>query len=82
MPRTKNGTPPSYRRHSRGQAIVTVRDATGRRRDILLGPWDSPESHAEYARILTLLHANGGRCPAPDAAASGRCRPEEMEKLS
>jgi integrase len=53
--RTPRGTPPSYRRHSSGQACVTVRDPSGRRREILLGRWDSPESKAEYARVLAEL---------------------------
>ena len=61
MARTPRGTPPSYRRHSSGQACVTVRDAAGRRREILLGPWDSPESKAEYARIISELAAHQGR---------------------
>jgi hypothetical protein len=61
MARTKRGTPPSYRRHSSGQACVTVREPDGRRREILLGPWESPESKAEYARILAELAANQGR---------------------
>src|SRR5262245_5905133 len=63
MARTKRGTPPSYRRHSSGQACVTVREPDGRRREILLGPWESPESKAEYARILAELAANQGRTP-------------------
>jgi integrase len=63
MARTKRGTPPSYRRHSSGQACVTVRDPDGRRREILLGPWESPESKAEYARILAELAANRERLP-------------------
>jgi integrase len=63
MARTKRGTPPSYRRHSSGQACVTIRDPDGRRREILLGPWESPESKAEYARILAELAANRGRMP-------------------
>lgn len=67
MPRTKKGTPPSYRRHTKGQAVVTVRDQAGRRRDILLGRWDSPESRAEYARVLTVLNQHGGRSPAAAA---------------
>jgi hypothetical protein len=61
MARTKRGTPPSYRRHSSGQACVTVRASDGRRREILLGPWESPESKAEYARVLAELAANQGR---------------------
>jgi integrase len=71
MPRTKKGTPPSYRQHSSGQAVVTVRTTDGNRRDLLLGPWDSPESKAEYAHVLTVLNANGGRypgeAPSPDS---------------
>ena len=69
MARTKRGTPPAYRRHSSGQACVTVREAGGRRREILLGPWESPESKAEYARILAELAANQGRAH-PQAPAS------------
>jgi integrase len=63
MARTKRGTPPSYRRHSSGQACVTIRDPGGCRREILLGKWESPDSKAEYARILTELAANQGRTP-------------------
>ncbi|MHB1426715.1 MAG: hypothetical protein ACYC3I_26455, partial [Gemmataceae bacterium] len=55
MPRTKKGTPPSYRLHSSGQAVVTVRTTSGNRRDILLGPWDAAESRAEYALVLGVL---------------------------
>jgi hypothetical protein len=63
MPRTKKGTPPSYRLHSSGQAVVTVRTTSGNLRDILLGPWDTNESKTEYARVLGVLSANGGRYP-------------------
>jgi integrase len=69
MPRTKKGTPPSYRRHSGGQAVVTVRTVVGVRRDILLGPWNSPESFSEYSRVLAVLQAHGGRYPVGGAAA-------------
>jgi integrase len=61
MARTKRGTPPSYRRHSSGQACVTVREPGGRRREFLLGPWESPQSKADYARVLAELAANQGR---------------------
>jgi integrase len=71
MPRTKKGTPPAYRQHSGGQAVVTVRLSTGQRRDILLGPWNSPESKDEYNRVLTVLNAHGGRYPAQETAAAG-----------
>src|SRR5262245_28350924 len=70
MARTKRGTPPSYRRHSSGQACVTVREPDGRRREILLGPWESAESKAEYARILAELAANQGQLPPPTQGAS------------
>jgi len=40
-----------------GQAIVTISDANGRRRDVLLGQFDSPESHLAYQRQLALLSA-------------------------
>ncbi len=52
MPRSRNPVP-SYRLHKQsGQAVVTVRTGTGQRRDILLGPYGSEESKAEYARIV------------------------------
>src|SRR5262249_53093156 len=51
------------RRHSSGQACVTVRELDGHRREILLGPWESPESRAEYARALAELAADQGRIP-------------------
>jgi integrase len=76
VPRLKKGAPPSYRRHSGGQACVSVRDRSGRRREILLGPYDSDESKAEYQRVLALLKAYHGYYPfddGPDAlrAAGG-----------
>ncbi len=63
MPRTKKVSPPSYRQHSGGQAVVTVRDRNGRRREILLGPWQSEESKAEYKRVLALLELHNGIYP-------------------
>ena len=38
---------PSYRRHSSGQARVTING-----RDYLLGPCDSPESHEQYGKLI------------------------------
>ncbi len=38
---------PSYRKHSSGQARVTLNG-----RDFLLGPYDSPESHVAYRKII------------------------------
>jgi integrase len=51
---------PSYRLHKQsGQAIVTLPDGLGGRRDVLLGAYDSPESHAEYHRVVAEWRANG-----------------------
>jgi integrase len=69
--RTPRGTPPSYRRHSSGQACVTVRDPSGRRREILLGPWDSPESKREYARVLAELASHQGTSARRDREQFG-----------
>jgi integrase len=66
VPRLKKGAPPSYRRHSGGQACVSVRDRSGRRREILLGTYDSDESKAEYQRVLALLKAHHGYYPFDD----------------
>ncbi len=44
---------PTYRRHKQsGQAIVTLNLPNGSRRDVLLGVYNSPESKAEYARLI------------------------------
>lgn len=59
MPRTPNGSLPTYRLHkSSGQAVVTLTDPSGRRRDRLLGPYGSPDSHAEYRRVLAEWEAS------------------------
>lgn len=53
---------PAYRLHKQtGKAIVTVYDADGRRRGILLpGQFESKESRAEYKRVLARLAATDG----------------------
>lgn len=62
MPRSPSV--PSYRFHkATGQAVVTIRTPAGRR-DVYLGPYNSPESRKEYARIVAELAV------APAAAAS------------
>jgi integrase len=64
MPRTPKGTPPSYpKKAHKGQARITVRLTDGRRHDLWLGPFGSPESRKEYRRVLAELEANGGRYP-------------------
>jgi integrase len=53
---------PSYRLHRQsGQAIVSLPDGLGCRKDILLGKYGSPESRHEYARIIGEWEANGRR---------------------
>jgi integrase len=55
---------PSYRRHKQsGQAVVTLTDGLGGRRDVLLGNYGSPESRAEYARIIAEWEASGRQLP-------------------
>jgi hypothetical protein len=67
MPRRPKGSPPSYRLHKQtNKAIVTLPLGGGRYRDVLLGPYGSPESHAEYARVIDEWRA--GR---PDRLAAG-----------
>src|SRR6476646_5776851 len=59
---------PSYRLHKQsGQAVVTLSDGTGGRRDILLGKHGTPESRAEYVRVLAEWEAAGRRLPATTA---------------
>jgi len=45
---------PSYRRHSSGQARVTIIG-----KDHLLGKYGSPESKAAYGRLITEYGASG-----------------------
>jgi integrase len=55
---------PSYRLHKQsGQAVVTLPDGLGGRRDVLLGKFDTPESRQEYTRVIAEWAANGWRLP-------------------
>jgi integrase len=55
MPRPKKSVP-SYSRHKpSGQAYVRVPDGKGGRRVLYLGRYNSPESRAEYERVLAEL---------------------------
>ncbi|MFO0964765.1 MAG: site-specific integrase [Gemmataceae bacterium] len=55
---------PAYRLHKRsGQAVVTLTDPAGRRQDVYLGKHDTPQSRAEYARVITLWIAQGQHLP-------------------
>jgi integrase len=62
---------PSYRLHKQsGQAVVTLTDGLGGRRDVLLGCHGTAESRVEYARVIAEWEANGRRPPAPGAAGA------------
>jgi integrase len=60
MGRRRKGEPPRYRFHRQsGQAVVSLPLGNGTYKDVLLGPFDTPESRQEYARILAEWEANG-----------------------
>src|SRR5579864_3419291 len=62
---------PSYRKHKQsGQAVVTLPDGLGGRRDVLLGKHGTAASRAEYARRIAEWEANGRTLPA---VADERC---------
>jgi integrase len=57
---------PSYRLHKQsGQAVVTLADGLGGRRDVLLGKHGTAESRQEYTRIIAEWEANGRRLRIP-----------------
>ncbi|WP_169973101.1 tyrosine-type recombinase/integrase [Tautonia rosea] len=59
---------PSYRHHKRsGQAVVTLNG-----RDHYLGPHGSPESRAEYDRLIAEWLSNGRRSPKTASRSRGR----------
>lgn len=63
---------PSYRRHKQsGQAIVTLTDGLGNRRDVLLGSYGSDESRAEYARVIAEWEASGRHLSRAPGAVRG-----------
>jgi integrase len=68
-----------YRLHKQsGQAIVTLRDALGNRRDVLLGRYGSAESRAEYARVIGEWEANSQRLPQAQVPAAADLRVSEL----
>lgn len=68
MPRPK--PLPKYRKHTpSGQAVVTIRQADGSRRDTYLGKFQSAESVREYDRIVAELKAASARPPNPHSPA-------------
>jgi hypothetical protein len=60
MPRTKKGTPPSYRKHS---SPLTGRSPPG----YSPGPLAIPESFTEFGRVLAVLKANQGLYPVAES---------------
>jgi integrase len=68
---SRRTTIPTYRLHKQsGQAVVTLPDGLGGRRDVLLGKHDTDESRAEYRRVVLEWEANGRRLPARGAEPS------------
>src|SRR4051794_35075590 len=67
---------PSYRRHKQsGQAIVTLTDGQGGRRDVLLGKHGTKVSRLEYARVIGEWEAGGrglvvARAAGPDLSVN------------
>jgi integrase len=66
MSRRRSSSDPAYRLHKQsGQAVVTLSDGLGGRRDVLLGkygtPEESPESWAKYYRVLAEWKTAGRR---------------------
>jgi hypothetical protein len=73
---------PSYRLHKQsGQAVITLTDEHGSRRDVLLGKHGTPESRAEYLRTLAEWEASDRNLPSsPQHAASDITLNELMER--
>ena len=67
---------PSYRLHKpSGQAVVTLDG-----RDVYLGKHDTPQSKAEYDRLIAEWLANGRRLPA--AAGGPSASPLSVNELA
>ncbi len=58
---SKNSVP-SYRLHKQsGQAIVSLSNGQGGRRDVLLGEYGTRKSREQYARVIAEWDANDRR---------------------
>jgi integrase len=55
--------PALRRHHPSNRAVVTVRLATGGRRDFYCGRWKSAAATREYRRICAVLRQHGGKYP-------------------
>lgn len=70
---------PSYRLHKQsGQAVVTLPDGFGSRRDVLLGPYKSAESRKRYDLVLAEWVANGRRLSVKGTSAEGELSINEV----
>jgi integrase len=70
---------PSYREHkASGQAVVTLPDGLGRRRDVLLGKYGTEASRAAYDRVVAEWLANGRRLAKPTVALAGGLTVNEL----
>src|SRR5262249_3222878 len=71
---------PTYRKHKRsGQAVVTLPDGFGGRRDFYLGEHGTKESKQEYHRRLQEWEAAGRRlCPTPSDRLATRISVNEL----
>jgi integrase len=68
---SRRTTIPTYRLHKQSrQAVVTLPDGLGGRRDVLLGQYGTAESRAEYARVIAEWEAGGRRLPQPATKAA------------
>ena len=60
----RSNSVPSYRRHRQsGNAIVTLTNGIGGRRDVLLGKHGTKASRVEYARVIAEWEARGRTLP-------------------
>lgn len=50
---------PQVRKHASGQAVVTLPDPSGRRRDVYLGKHGSRQAVQEYARVIAEWETRG-----------------------
>lgn len=73
MPRPKNPVPTYLYHKPTGQAYVRLPDEAGGRRTQYLGPYDSPESRVEYARVVAAMSVSP---PTPEPAACAGPRPD------
>jgi integrase len=67
MPRRRKSVP-NYSHHKPSdQAYVRVPDASGGRKTLYLGPYGSPESRQQYARVVAQLGSTSGPAACPQS---------------